>query len=395
MNDVLCYISSARNSLTQEVLITNCVGFYSGEKIKEAKRLICGIADERPINRRNSSNVRDPIAVEAKDICEAFEKIENNEISAPVFVAKGHNSFPPNGFEYLAPVMCSLRDELAAMRLELAQLKQNGDRDVRALNSLEVVSQDISEIKTIVQRSYSGGLPGTKATVNETSRNANSMRHDAAETWHDAAETVNNASNAASLSSRNENNATGNNETVNNASNAASSFLSNENNTTGNNDFTLVQNRRPYSNAHRKNGLPSNPSRRQSASTTTGNTITRDSVQGGRDAGRDPQRNGGNRRNVISGTRTSASNFAGGLRVFDVYVGGCKPDCTSEALIDYCSQNGVTVKNCEALPVTSRWVSSFKVAVTEDDREKLLKGEFWPCGVIVRKFFKGKSKQQS
>ena len=114
----------------------------------------------------------------------------------------------------------------------------------------------------------------------------------------------------------------------------------------------------------------------------------------GRNAGRNMQRNGGQRRNVISGTSTSATDFSGGTRIFDVYVGGCKPDTTIEVLTDYCRQNGVTVKNCEALPVASNWVKSFKIAVTDVDREKIFKGEFWPCGVMVRKFFRAKSKNQ-
>ena len=40
----------------------------------------------------------------------------------------------------------------------------------------------------------------------------------------------------------------------------------------------------------------------------------------------------------------------------------------------------------------SDWFKSFKVSVTEEDRDKLLDGEFWPCGVIVRKFFKGRAR---
>ena len=46
------------------------------------------------------------------------------KVSIPSFVAANYNSLPPSNFEPLTFVLCSLKDEIAALRGEVAQLRQ-------------------------------------------------------------------------------------------------------------------------------------------------------------------------------------------------------------------------------------------------------------------------------
>ena len=100
-----------------------------------------------------------------------------------------------------------------------------------------------------------------------------------------------------------------------------------------------------------------------------------------------------NRRTTINGSRQSSSGLTSGTRVLDVFVGGCNPGTTTKNIRDYCVSNGVTLKKCENLESKSEWSCSFKISVEASDRDKLLTGEFWPQGIVVRKFFRARTRQ--
>ena len=378
LNDILCYISSARDSLSQEALITNCHGYYEEDKIKEAQQIICDLAKVRAINRKAGKNVANPILIVLKDICEAFEKIEHEELPMPSFVAGGHTAFPPRGFEYMAPVMCSIRDEIAAMRLEICELKSNSEKDIQALNSMDIAVQDISEIKTLVQKTFVPVAQTKESAVVPIAQSNESAVVPIAQSNESAPDKNKPLTNAN----------TNDGDISPDAPVAEISQANQEPQTHNNEGFREVANRRPYANAVRKNGRPANPTRRSSGHY---NVRTYGSNNNGRRATQVQQRNR-QQRSAISGTRTSVSELSGGTRIFDLYVGGCKADTTIVKLTEYCLKNGVEVKNCEELQNTSDWVKSFKISVTLEDREKLLEADLWPCGITVRKFFKARAR---
>ena len=360
LNDVLCYISSARDSITLENLIVNCNAFYSVEAVKEAKGIISRVCNVTPITRKASAG-KTPTPANIRDIDACFQKIEEDGLEKPSFVAKGFSSFPPNGFEHIAPMLCSLHDQLAALRHEIVELKKNSERDVRTMNNVDMVLQDVAEVKALVQR---------QSAPQNDERVQGPTTDDTA-----ATRTLLHSSQIAEPSEINEGNSSG----------------SNNNDSTGNRWNTA--NTRPYPNARRRNGLFANPNRRQfNASRSDPIANNRSSEgHGSQNSIRSPR---GQQRTTIAGTRTSDSAISGGTRIYDVYVGGCQPEATTEMISEYCSENGVTLKKCEALNSASSWVKSFKISVTSEDREKLLVGEFWPSGINVRKFFRGKARNE-
>ena len=139
---------------------------------------------------------------------------------------------------------------------------------------------------------------------------------------------------------------------------------------------------RPYANAIRKNGMPSNPNRRNS--NVQQNRQPPAAGEEGNPSTHRPQRK---RRDVISGRRTANSEFASNEQVVDIFLGGCKTSTTNEIIETYCTTNNVPLKRCELLNSRNEWIKCFKLSVLLSDREKILDGDFWPCGVYVRKFF--------
>ena len=73
LNDILWYVSSARNSLTQDKIIVNSVAFYKSELIKKSKDLICKIANERNVVRKSCQDHPNPASADMKDILVCFE----------------------------------------------------------------------------------------------------------------------------------------------------------------------------------------------------------------------------------------------------------------------------------------------------------------------------------
>ena len=64
---------------------------------------------------------QNPSVTNVKDILTLLDKMEG-KVSIPSFVAANYNSFPPYNFEPLAAVLCLLKDQIAAIRGEVAQL---------------------------------------------------------------------------------------------------------------------------------------------------------------------------------------------------------------------------------------------------------------------------------
>ena len=343
LSDLLCYFSSARNSLSQEELITNAMAFYKLELVLKAKETICKLAKEKNIARKSCQDHPDPIAAHLKDIFDCFEKMERNNIQCPKFVAEGIHSFPPAGFQFLAPMMCALRDEIAALRHEVSEVRQANQNDERALNSATIVAQDVTEIKTLVQRvlhgtSHQSPPRGETSSLTETAGSGASMTQ--TETG------------GVTASAGDDVQAEGNN--------------------------WRIANNRPYAYALRRNGLPANPARR--TSNLQGNRNVPSQMNNHQSARR--------RREVIVGRRTSSSDIANSDQIYDLFLGGCKTSSTVEAIQDYCIRNDVTLKKCEVLNSRNEWSKCYKLSATQEDRNKLLDGDFWPCGIYVRKFYR-------
>ena len=122
-NSVLCYITSARNSLSRDKIILNAVGFYSSESIYSAKEEIFGICKEHSIRRKATNEYPNPSVPNVRDILQLLDKVEG-KVSLPSFVANDYNSLPPNNIDSLLSVLCSLRDEVSALRDEVSQLRK-------------------------------------------------------------------------------------------------------------------------------------------------------------------------------------------------------------------------------------------------------------------------------
>ena len=119
-NEVLCFLTTARQSYLTENLISMCVSFYSHERILDAKKVLFSLTGESAITRRGEGKFRSDVS----DILIQIKKTEENGMELPDFVADSYKSMPPSsGFEVLAEHVVCLIDEINSLREEVKSLK--------------------------------------------------------------------------------------------------------------------------------------------------------------------------------------------------------------------------------------------------------------------------------
>ena len=95
INDVLCYVSTARQTLSSDTIVQNAVAFYSSEQILKAKKEVFGLAKEKPMARKACPSHPNPSTQDIKDVLDLYVMKENGNFIFPKFVAHGHNTMPP------------------------------------------------------------------------------------------------------------------------------------------------------------------------------------------------------------------------------------------------------------------------------------------------------------
>ena len=362
LDNILCYLSSARNSLTFDRIISNAMAFYKIEMIVKSKKTLAEILGVEYQERRSSKNTSAPQA-HLEDIMSMLDDASGNTNSVlPTFVANGYDSMPPSaGFEAVASVMCDLRDEVSAMRLQYDELKKKSEIDFKSLENVSTVIQDVSEIK--------------KMLVDLKSERPNIT---VPEIHTEEVDSVNSAK-VVSPNPIDKNlqptelDSISDGSSENNPSQSyASMIVSNSNLGGGRTDAPWIKVVNNRNNRNRKSNVASSMNRNQEKN---GNSLQ-------------PKY----RRKNITGTRAQDSSLKAVPRILDVFVGGCGLDTTDSTITDYCQTQQAQILKCEPLESKSEWYKCYKISVAADNRDVLLDANFWPQGIFVGKYYKPRPK---
>ena len=85
-----------------------------------------------------------------RDILQLIDQVEG-KIELPSFVVTNYNSLPPSNFDSLAPVLCSLRDEITTLREEVSQLRKLNQELSSAQVGYSCMQHDLSDLKLMVR----------------------------------------------------------------------------------------------------------------------------------------------------------------------------------------------------------------------------------------------------
>ena len=371
-NDILCYISSSRHTLDKERIMKLVFGFYDGKNILEAKDLLFKVCKMKATKRNKCTSHPEPLIADIDDIYELFQKMDNSSnVNLPTFVTTKFNAFPPDNFESIADVLCTMRDETNALRFEITQLRELSAKDMQAMEDICSVKQDIADIKAKVYsrpigHESSGNVNTTSIPIQSSNNNAES-------------ETVVPTQENNSVSENTEDNSVPTNQDNQNpwvnVVRRGNGRRGGQNGNGSRGAQTGRGNRGSGSGRGRQNGnlAPNQQRVSRSASRSAGNSHR-------------PRRINQN----IIGTRSTATgiSLAGVEKVVDLFLGGCPKNTSIECVSNYCRDSGVTPKKVELLETKSEWHSPFKISLSITDREKLLDASFWPENCFVRKFFR-------
>ena len=144
VNGLLCFISSTRHRKSRDFIIQSCLPFYDQLKVREAKDILFSYTKERPINRRGEDYLQKSYI----DIIELFEKLSEDEVELPKFVADSFDTMPPcSGYEMISATMLSLIDQVNLLKDEIKNLKDISAADNIIMNDMAIVKEDLLEIR--------------------------------------------------------------------------------------------------------------------------------------------------------------------------------------------------------------------------------------------------------
>lgn len=144
INNILCYITSARKSLTTDQIIQCCIAFYNKQQIYDAKDYIFSLNNESSTRRRGNNAIRSEI----EDIIKVLTKYEEDEIKIPKFVCDSFDCMPPSGgFEIVSLQIINLMEEITNLRSELKEIKDSGVRNNILIEDSTLIKNDLLQIK--------------------------------------------------------------------------------------------------------------------------------------------------------------------------------------------------------------------------------------------------------
>ncbi len=149
IDDVLCCIQSVRDSLNEVCIVQMAVGYYTPEIVLVSKESIFKVCEEEYTKRRQSKQYLNPSTRDVEDIIDLMVKMEGKEM--PQYVSRGYGTMSSNEFEKIAGIMCSMRDEVCSLRVELKETRKEREKDDKILEDNILIKQEIIDIKMMMK----------------------------------------------------------------------------------------------------------------------------------------------------------------------------------------------------------------------------------------------------
>ena len=400
INDILCFISTAINSKTDEFIIQSCFSFYETTKIKHAKSLLCSLYGDRPKTRRGDGAKR----AEIGDIIDLFRKSEENNISLPKFVAGSFDSLPPgSGYEVIAPFIIDLIDQVKSLKGEIEIIKNLKTLKNIETSLLDELRNDVSEIKCSIKLMKSNS---SKICNSKSRTSTNNFKNDSLSVIENRfLSPITHSNSEYKVISQN----VLNDDEMPSASKLLSEIFNNKEESTS---FDTYEPTAPPLSQElgglfndSENRLPdvdgppsvSECPPKELCDGTFAEVLSRtpvsnkDKINGQESLKYKPKSCQNNRRSSgsVKGIKqVTGTQFRSAKKYLDVYIGNCDTDIDPVIVKNYVLKYiNVNVAECQVINANN-FKKSFKITVLSTDRDKLLDPSVWPKGIICRKFYK-------
>ena len=117
IENILCFIQSARDSLSSAEIQNTVEKFYKQKDIQKSKQVILDAVQEKPVKRRDVNK-------DIQDILEAFASADSKQVNLPTYAAVGLDAMPPaSGYELIQDSLNAMSDEISSLKSEINNLK--------------------------------------------------------------------------------------------------------------------------------------------------------------------------------------------------------------------------------------------------------------------------------
>ena len=414
INNVLCFIKSSRNALTELNISAMCQSFFSADTVSTAKTLLFQFVDESPANRKGVNKLKSDVS----DMLGLLKKIDDNQIPVPLFLCDGYAKMPPAaGFEVLAEHVVNVVSEIADVKEEVSKIKQT-ETTIEQTRELREIKDELGDVKLMLRNiasarsnpatTYSGvvlgnGLPGSQMNSRNSSgyelpgtmntRSAGNLyshtRRGAARGSSASFPTRGNRSRSFEASrssvrrifSTSGRNSTGETSVERNLSTGGGSALENEEGQSSEvHESSTVAMSSSMQRTDDTDAVPAPEDDVENAAeqveTPTDDEESWTTVNRRRNA-----------RKVIKGSKKFNGSLIAASEYRDIYIGRCHVSVTSEIIEDYAKNEiGIEVLGCSCISRDGVNIKAFRLSVRSEDSEKILDASLWPENVYVRKF---------
>ena len=417
VNNLLCFLSSAKNDFPSHTLLETAISFYSYDDMREDKLAIANLLNKDHILRKNPDRKRK----ELKDVLDFLDEFLSTRKRVS-FVSNTYKGMPPVGLEFIAPTIVKLNEDVNKINETMPKFVDIRTEVINTSDTIRQLRADVLEIKEKFSHAVTGMEAAAKDLTEDESellKDIRSFRMSFGETaarresgvtsptayqnippeTEDECETLD-----KSLDEVDHNSLTvGLNDPANEDDHSAANQSYEKKDKINN----LVENIREVSySAPRSHG-----NERNGASQSFGNSgnLARQTpdkegwITVRRNQRRPRQSNGegqvnrdrGHTRpnyNIMGAKKTSHNNFKGVKRTVDVFLGRVVKTAAIEDISNYIEETfNVTPISLEPIKIGSKVFNAFKLTVLLDQRDKLFNADMWPEDVVVKKYYSRRS----
>ena len=348
INNLLCFLSSARGDYSNEALFDTIYSFYSEDEIKSAKELIADIIKQDITTRKNPERKKK----ELNDLLRFYTDFLSSEsCRRTIFVSNSYKLMPPLGLEFIAPILVNLTEEIAKINSVLPKIV---DIKSEVLNTADAVRN----LKSYITNSNSSNIK-SHLSIENCSTSSNYSRPQATPVSIKSKSAVNDKTPISSQSKSNK------------ILELQQSILTASSSCRKEADSLQLRN---VNDPELVNGTSSENQDNKERKTFYSRRSRRKNSSA-----------------AITGSKNTNLSFKGIERTVDVFIGRVQVSSTTEDICDYIKRNfEIDVHKVIKLDIKSENYNCFKVNINLKDREKLFSSELWPEGVVVNKFYSKK-----
>ena len=151
INNLLCFLNSAKNDFTKETLRDIAYAFYSHEDIKNAKIEACNLLKKDVSWRRDPDKKRKDLG----DVIDFHEELTTGRNNWK-FLSDSYKGMPPLGIQMIAPLLINLTTEVSKINECLPKFVDMRSEVINTADTVRKMNIEMTDMKQKFAKAVSG-----------------------------------------------------------------------------------------------------------------------------------------------------------------------------------------------------------------------------------------------